>query len=90
MKAPTGTYTIQQTASLIGWGSQCLFKKLRQLKIIDTHKHPYPQYIKAGYLKVEMASWDHPTIGKQLYARTFVTVEGVEWIKKQINKEQAA
>jgi len=87
MATHINTYSVQDAAKLIGIGSKKLFKYLREQNVLNKNNVPYQSYIDNGYLKVEASNWNHPTVGTKLYAKTVVTVKGVEWLQKKINPE---
>lgn len=78
---------IQTTAKMVGIGSKKLFKLLRELKVLNNRNMPYQKYIDDGILKVEARGFEHPVVGTKLYARTFVTPAGVNWIKNKLEQE---
>jgi len=87
MAAHLNTLTMQEAAKIVGIGSKKLFKLLREKKVLNQNNLPYQRYIDNGYLKVDSGSWNHPEVGEKLYAKTIVTVKGVEWIENLIKQQ---
>ena len=83
------TYSMQTAAKLIGIGPNKLFRFLRSKKVLDQNNMPYQRYIDRGYLKVEIGHWEHDIVGTRFYGRPFVTAQGIEWLQRLINNNEA-
>jgi len=94
MTAPE-TVTIRQAAHQLGIGERKLFDLLRSKKIIYKDRItdanlPYPQYVKAGYLKAKNSSWTHPTTKKEtISTKTMVTTRGLLWLQELIENKSS-
>lgn len=77
-------YTIQEAARLLGEGSNRLFKKLRDLNILDAGNVPYQRHIDAKYFVVERSHYRHPEKGDIATARTKVTLRGLDFIARKL------
>ncbi len=80
--------TINQAAKIIHYsgGPNALFSFLKESKM--SNNVPYQNYIKGGYFKVKSSEYQSTNGMIQHYARTFVTKEGIQWLRKIIMKNK--
>ena len=85
MSAYAKKFPIRIAAKEIGVRPKRLFSFLREQHFIDNNNVAYPQYIEQGYFKIQNRTWRHPeTEERQYYQCTFITVIGIDFLKKQI------
>lgn len=80
--ALSDTYSIDETAKLLGVGRKKLFALLRELHVLNCQNVPYQRYLDAGYFRVYARAWHHEKAGLQHYAKTLVTARGVAWLQQ--------
>lgn len=76
---------IKQAAKILnlGYGRNTLFKKLRELKILDQYNLPYQKYIDRGYFRVVQVAKE--VKGKvRIYPKTVVYQKGLDFIRKVV------
>lgn len=83
-----GLKTLQETAAILGMGSNVLFATLRGMNILyrsNRNNIPMRKYLERGYFEVKEEPYTRG--GKDfLYSRTFVTNKGLLWLE-QITKK---
>lgn len=83
-----GLKNLQETAAILGMGSNVLFATLRGMNILyrsNGNNIPMRKYLERGYFEVKEEPYTKG--GKDfLYSRTFVTTKGLLWLEK-ITKE---
>lgn len=83
-----GLKTLQETAAILGMGSNVLFATLRGMNILyrsNGNNIPMRKYLERGYFEVKEEPYTRG--GKDfLYSRTFVTNKGLLWLE-QITKK---
>lgn len=80
-----GSYTIAQTAKMIGTGQNRLFEFLRQQHILfyqRGHNQPYQQYVDQGWFDVRQKTYLRGD-KEESYPQLFVKPKGVEGIRKK-------
>ncbi len=84
---------MKETAKLIdkGIGRNKLIKFLREQGILMSNNEPYQSYIDQGYFKYVIKTVDNG-YGRYLFQTpvTLATPKGIEFIKKQIEKQEKA
>lgn len=83
-----GLKTLQETAAILGMGSNVLFATLRGMHILyksNGNNIPMRKYLERGYFEVKEEPYTRG--GKDfLYSRTFVTNKGLLWLEKITKK----
>jgi len=82
------TITFEDFGRITGYGKNRLFKKARELKLIDAQNKAYQRYIDEGFfeLKEKMTKIaDHDVI----YFQTRITGKGQAWLLKKIKESVA-
>ena len=73
----------------IGIGRNKLFEFLRQKNILTADNRPYQKYIDSGYFRVIEQKYE--VNGEvRINIKTLVFQKGIDWIRKQLAKENAA
>lgn len=73
----------------IGIGRNKLFEFLRQKNILTADNRPYQKYIDSGYFRVIEQKYE--VNGEvRINIKTLVFQKGIDWIRKQLVKENAA
>ena len=73
----------------IGIGRNKLFEFLRQKNILTADNRPYQKYIDSGYFRVIEQKYE--VNGEvRINIKTLVFQKGIDWIRKQLTKENAA
>ena len=89
MNTPKDTYTMQDTAKFLGFGSKTLFRRLRAQRILNPKNLPYQTFIDRDYFLVEAKTFEKWNGQQQTYGRTRVTEKGLHWLKQQLgNNDQ--
>jgi len=80
-------FNFDQAANKLGLGRNTLFKKLRELNILNNENVPYRCYVDAGYFKTQQTSWIHPKTKQQkLSFRPLITLRGMGWVDMKLNE----
>lgn len=86
--------TLAEAAKTLNLGPRKMISALKHRKIIDQHRLPNWRYTQQGFFKVETKAFEHPVRGLQHSAKTLVTPEGLEFLRKefaeQINIREAS
>lgn len=83
-----GTYTMQATANIIGWGRNVMMRELRRAGVLQGNNLPYRRY--AHHFKVIPGTREHPKTGETIpTATTHVLPSGVEFIRKRLADNEA-
>lgn len=87
-----GTYSMEQVAKMLhgetGLGRNNLFKKLRELSILEDNNLPYQRY--AHHFHVVASSFEHSDGRREMTYTTRVRATGVDYIRRRLNLHQAA
>lgn len=73
-----------------GIGQNNLFKFLRESKILMPDNKPYQEYIDRGYFRVIESKFTKPSNEVCISFKTLVYQKGLQYIKKLLDKKQAA
>lgn len=81
------TFDFAQVAKTIGfkYGNKTLFKKLRDMRILDSNNIPYQQYVTAGYFQLKQKTYNTDNGIKVSHQARF-TEKGIKWLVN--NKEK--
>ncbi len=71
-----------------GLGRTKLFKFLRDRGILRMNNIPYQRFIDAGYFTVIEQVWIDNNLHEHLSLKTMTTQKGLDFIRKQLNKEK--
>jgi len=88
MKPQAATYPVKDVAKMLGIGTNKLFRRLREAKVLNKENIPYQSYISRGLFSVYHGTWNHPVTGTHHYAKTQITDQGINWLQQLINQEQ--
>ena len=70
----------------MGIGQNKLFAFLREQKILDRQNIPYQEYIDRGYFRIVEQKYEvHGEV--RINIKTLVFQKGIDWIRKQLQKE---
>jgi prophage antirepressor-like protein len=70
----------------MGIGQNKLFAFLREQKILDRQNIPYQEYIDRGYFRIVEQKYEvHGEV--RISIKTLVFQKGIDWIRKQLQKE---
>jgi len=84
-------FNFDEAASKLGLGRNTLFKKLRELNVLNSENIPYRCYVDAGYFKTQQKSWIHPTTKQQkLSFRPLITLRGMSWVDSKLTEATEA
>lgn len=71
----------------MGIGQNKLFAFLREQKILDRQNIPYQEYIDRGYFRIVEQKYEvHGEV--RINIKTLVFQKGIDWIRKQLQKEE--
>lgn len=84
----SGLKSLQETAAILGIGSNVLFATLRGMNVLyrsNGNNIPMRKYLERGYFEVKEEPYKRG--GKDyLYSRTFVTEKGLLWLEKIVRQ----
>ena len=83
-----GTFDLREVSAMLklSYGRNTLFRKLRDLEVLQEDNLPYRSYIDRGYFHVVETKWNNPkTEEVNLTKQTRITQKGLDWLVK--NKE---
>lgn len=81
--------TMEQVAKVLdipGVGRNKLFEILRNMKILQSNNIPYQKYIDRGYFRIAETKFQKANGEININIRTYVHQKGVDFIRKQIQK----
>lgn len=81
--------TMEQVAKVLdipGIGRNKLFEILRNMKILQNNNIPYQKYIDRGYFRIAETKYQKANGEININIRTYVHQKGVDFIRKQIQK----
>lgn len=85
-----GTYSMEQVAKMIhretGFGRNVLFRKLRELNVLQDSNLPYQRY--AQHFHVVASSFEHSDGRRQVTYTTRVRASGVDFIRRKLGLTQ--
>ena len=81
--AANGTYTVSETAKLLGTGRNRLFEFLRLNGILRKNNEPYQYYIDVGYIEVKTYKLNNLN---RVKTQVYITPKGLDFIKNLFDK----
>jgi len=85
--------SIREVAAILnipGWGQNRIFALLRNMKILDIRNVPYREYQDRGYFRVIEQKWTDKEGDTHINLKTLVYQKGVNFIRKIVQKQEAA
>lgn len=85
----TGSFDLREVSGLLKlkYGRNTLFKKLRDLQILQDDNMPYRNYLDSGHFIVVESSWTNPkTQEVNLTRQTRITQKGIVYLQERIEK----
>lgn len=79
--------TLSEAARVLNLGPRKMIQALKARKILDAQRLPNWRYTQRGYFQVETKSFTHPVRGLQHSAKTLVTPQGVEFLRKEFAEQ---
>jgi len=82
-------FNFDEAATQLGLGRNTLFKKLRELNILNKENIPYRCYVDGGYFKTQQSYWVHPKTKEQRLAiKPLITLRGMGWVDEQLSEQK--
>lgn len=85
----TGSFDLREVSGLLKlkYGRNTLFKKLRDLQILQGDNMPYRNFLDSGHFIVVESSWTNPkTQEVNLTRQTRITQKGIVYLQERIEK----
>lgn len=80
-----GTYSMNATAKVLGWGRNVMMRELRRLGVLQGNNLPYQRY--EHHFKVVPQTYKNRRTGETIpTATTFVRPAGVEFLRKKLTQ----
>ncbi len=80
-----GTYSMNATAKVLGWGRNVMMRELRRLGVLQGNNLPYQRY--EHHFKVVPQTYTNRKTGQTVpTATTFVRPAGVEFLRKKLTQ----